>query len=158
MILIGLGLCQARKIKFSIDLGSWKQSMTAEFVWKYAVFLGMILIGLGPWQPRKIKFSSDLGRWKQGSATAEFVWKYVVFLVWALLGHGLCMCSVWFCIDFLDFSTSIFFPFFFLTSCMGPYDVPETSFYRRNSLLAPKKHPIKEALVQEMARFYTIFI
>ena len=119
---------------------------------------GMISIGLGLSQARKIKLSSDLARWKPGLVTPEFLRKYVVSLVWGLLGHGLCMCSVWFCIDFLDFSTSCFFPFFFLTSCMGPYNVPETSFYRRNSLLAPKKHPIKEALVKEIARFYTIFI
>ena len=38
------------------------------------------------------------------------------------------------------------------------YNVIETFFYRKNSLLAQKKHPIKEALVKEIARFYTIFI
>ena len=73
----------------------------------------------GPLTSSKIKFSYDLGRWKQGSVTAEFVWKCVVFLVWGLLGHGLCMCSVWFCIDFRDFSTSIFFSIFFLGLLYG---------------------------------------
>ena len=119
---------------------------------------GMISIGLGPSQARKIKLSSDLARWKPGLVTPEFLRKYVVSLVWGLLGHGLCMCSVWFCTDFHDFSTSFFFPYFFSGFCMGPYNVPQTYFYRRNLLLAQKKHDIKETLVKEIARFYVIFI
>ena len=70
---------------------------------------------------------------------------YVVFLVWGPLGHGLCMCSVWFCIDFLDFSTSFFFPFFFLTSCMGPYNV---SFLQEEFFISTKKTPYKRCPCQ----------
>ena len=59
---------------------------------------------------------------------------------------------------FLIFQLHFFFSIFFSGFCMGPYNDLQTAFYRRNSLLAPKKHPIKEALVKEIARFFTIFV
>ena len=99
-----------------------------------------IFIGLGPCQRRKIKFSSDVAVWQARVCRCEIHSKSVVSLVWVLLGHGLCMCSVWFCIDFVDFSTSIFFSDFFLGAFVwGPIMSPKhLSRGGGNALLAPK--------------------
>ena len=70
--------------------------------------------------------------------------KSVVSLVWVLLGHGFCMCSVWFCTDFLDFSTSIFFSDFFLWAFVwGPIMSPKHLSRGWGNALLAEKTPYK---------------
>ena len=98
-----------------------------------------IFIGLGPCQMRKIKFSSNVVVRQARVCRCEIHGKSVVSLVWVLLGHGLCMCSVWFCIDFVNFSTSFFFIFFCWAFAWGPIMSPKhLSRGWGNALLATK--------------------
>ena len=133
----------SKKLNISIYKYQKLQSSLKNYIFIeniYSLCFSYIFIGLGPCQKLKMKFSSDVAVCQARVCRCEIYWKSRLSLVWVHFGHGFCMCSVWFCIDFLNFSTSVFFSDVFLGAFVwGPTMSPKhLSRGGGNALLAQK--------------------